>query len=1159
MRGRVGYVDALKILGIGHSKVLDSISRLLGGVVLVATAAVGQPGLLALLAVRDELVSQTKKLLTGLGQRTRGATGKDRTELLVAAHTVVGVNAYFEALRDVEMPVDVTRLQLTSDEELALAGSAREAGSRKLVETLLRLPLPLPTPYRPYEQNLLDMQVRYFEISQRLIEFISGLALWDQMDESRQSAFRKAVMKSVPSVAIKRYEEGFRQLSVDCPEFSTWMSLADSAASRASIMRIETELDIGFTGLRRLLESLQPERQTAEWPSRLSMAYLAQLDRPIAEISPSEAVAGLTVPTLGAGYVTPRFRVAQYDVDARPAEDGWWAGAMECLDIEWFLAGYLTSPTAVEVPLVVLGQPGSGKSSLTKVLAASLPPEEYLPVRVELRRVAADARVQDQIESALREATGEHMEWPQLVREAGDVLPVVMLDGFDELLQSTGVSHSDYLEQVRDFQRREADQGRRVAVIVTSRTVVASRVRFPASTAMVIIEPFDNSQIEQWLTAWNGANASYLAQSGLDPLPVDAVLTHRDLAEQPLLLLMLAFYDAVGNSLQHHQAKLGRADLYEGLLARFVDREIDKLHQGLDVDQRQLQVNGELHQLSVAAFAMFNRGKKSVAEQELDADLAQLLPEGSAAPDTAGRMALSLSRSQLAVARFFFIHKSQARVDETRLNTYEFLHATFGEYLVARLVRNTLIRLVNLSQADVPGLSLRSRSGVVDDDLWDLLSFTPLSDDSQTVAFLAELIGQLEENLAARLRGILQALFLASLRHRHQRYGEYEPRRMDIPVRHATYSVNLLILSVLAADGPLEATTLFATQDRAADAWRRFALLWRSQLDPASWDGLINTLEVMRAPDGKASDLLIRYERSRQTKPLEHFSTIDWLGTAQEDTRPMEHIQRTRITVERAARQAAFLYMPELDLLLHALQPLLQRNPSTFGNLVRGPDGHLNSVMHATVVALVASVESSADRGGSANLLRYVLSRWADLDIDHIRAKTPTGTGKFSWFDEALAIVSSTQVTHGTNTGSNFVLTPWLEITREEKGSSLGAIQLHLAQAADRDQMTQPFPGLGSLEESYASINPVELAESDADFIAQVYQLANESDLSEWASTQGLITLTLLPDNKLRKIRGEDFEFVISNSSSAHARSTLLSGIINRYNTEPEEGADASK
>ena len=39
------------------------------------------------------------------------------------------------------------------------------------------------------------------------------------------------------------------------------------------------------------------------------------------------------------------------------------------------------------------------------------------------------------------------------------------LDGFDELLQATGVSQSDYLDRVVRFQQREADQGRPVAVL----------------------------------------------------------------------------------------------------------------------------------------------------------------------------------------------------------------------------------------------------------------------------------------------------------------------------------------------------------------------------------------------------------------------------------------------------------------------------------------------------------------------------------------------------------------------------------------------------------------------------------------------------------------------------------------------------------------------
>ena len=47
----------------------------------------------------------------------------------------------------------------------------------------------------------------------------------------------------------------------------------------------------------------------------------------------------------------------------------------------------------------------------------------------------------------MRGATREHLTWPDLVAAAGDALPVVMLDGFDELLQATGVSQSDYLEK----------------------------------------------------------------------------------------------------------------------------------------------------------------------------------------------------------------------------------------------------------------------------------------------------------------------------------------------------------------------------------------------------------------------------------------------------------------------------------------------------------------------------------------------------------------------------------------------------------------------------------------------------------------------------------------------------------------------------------------
>jgi hypothetical protein len=54
-----------------------------------------------------------------------------------------------------------------------------------------------------------------------------------------------------------------------------------------------------------------------------------------------------------------------------------------------------------------------------------------------------------------------------------------LLDGFDKLVQATGAAQSDYLEKITLFQQREAVHGRLAAVIVTSRTAVADRVRVP--------------------------------------------------------------------------------------------------------------------------------------------------------------------------------------------------------------------------------------------------------------------------------------------------------------------------------------------------------------------------------------------------------------------------------------------------------------------------------------------------------------------------------------------------------------------------------------------------------------------------------------------------------------------------------------------------------
>lgn len=957
MRRQIKYEDAVRVLGGGDSRVLDAVDGLLGVVIVAAAAGTGRPELLAFLHGRDELVKQTQRLLSRISQRVRGTQGKSRTELLVAAHAIVAINAYFEVLSEVNPQIVLEklvqtassdkptkkRIKLAPSDELIIMGVPQSSQSRKLVEAVLDMPLPIPAAHRAYESVVADMRLKYREMSKNLIDFVEALALWGDLTGRQRIELNTMLLEELPSSAAVRYDEDFRRLATDCPEFQMWMYLTDSAATRSVI-------ETGLVGLQETLDSLVASRKSSEWPSRLARAYRPELRKPIIDTSPGEVYAGLGIPPLVDAYVGPWFRPTEYDSDARPAEESWWTNIPLCTDIAKFIAGHLTSPTATEVPLVILGHPGSGKSLFTKMLAARLPAEEYLPIRVELRRVAADKRIKDQIEAALSDVTNEIMEWSDLARAAGDTLPVVLLDGFDEILQATKVSRSDYLLQVQEFQRREAEQGRRLAVVVTSRIIVADRIQFPEGTVLVRLEPFADEQISRWLEVWNGVNEAYFQQHKLQRLLPESVLLHRDLASQPLLLLMLALYDADGNALQHDSGKLARSELYERLVAKFVRREVDKLYTRWDERARHDQTEKELQQLSILAFGMFSRGRKTLSEGNLNNDLLAFMPQDEVDQVSGNQLDHRLSQGELVVGRFFFVHTSQSLVADSYLREYEFLHATFGEYLVARIISLALNRPNKFKSK---GSAIQEPSPeALDDQLWGLLSFEPLTDGSQTIGFLDELIRQLDDGFLLKVRGMLGSLLLNSLKPRLTGYQGYQLRELDVPRRHAIYSINLLILNLLCAQDAVHVSKLFTSEQSPIDKWQSFALLWRSQIETSAWGNLVNALVVSRVTTDKVADLEIRLAVTGNTRQRSRVDAVPWL--------------RSRNVVlpsdlEFMTRQSSFLCMPEMDLLMHAVDPLVRYDTHALGALLTGADGTVRSVINEAIRQNYTSLTEKID------------------------------------------------------------------------------------------------------------------------------------------------------------------------------------------------------
>jgi transcriptional regulator with XRE-family HTH domain len=685
----------------------------------------------------------------------------------------------------------------------------------------------------------------------------------------------------------------------------------------------------------------------------LSNTYRAALSRPI--LADGDAPAGMRLPTLAEGYEDPDFRVRQVAGDDWPSDEAWWADVAVQPRLTEYLEAALKAPDATTAPLVVLGQPGAGKSVLTKILAARLPAAEFLPVRVVLREAPAEGEIQDQLEYAVRAATGLSVGWPAVAQDAGDATPVVLLDGFDELLQATGLSQSDYLARVARFQQREADQGRPLAVLVTSRAAVADRARYPQGAVVVRLEPFRAAQITSWVNRWNRLNAEYLASRGLKQLPARVLARHQALACQPLLLLMLALYDSDANALQLGDA-IDRADpldesaLYEALLTSFAVREVAKDGAGLLPGEIEKRVEQELQRLSLVAFAAINRRRQWVGEAELDSDLTALL--GPAA-DTASQFRTPLTRADVALGRFFFIQRAQAVRDGSRLQAFEFLHATFGEYLAARLAVQLAAELLQQRPALAVGPAF-----VADDLAYALLSYAPLS-SRQVLRFVLGIAGR-QINDDSQCRQLARLLIEVHAQHADRgshRYASYRPTALDVASRQAIYSANLVLLIVTLA-GHVTASQLFPAADDPPGAWHRNALLWRSALNETGWTELAYAFTVRHFLNGDRRDLRIQLasDPPEPREPVDPF----WLYRGPTGPAAQASVQWSRPYWNQLSHKMDVSCGTNDSVVLHAVEPVLTYIGATMMTFLR-TDGQASSVAHDLLSLWLSSTLGSTD------------------------------------------------------------------------------------------------------------------------------------------------------------------------------------------------------
>lgn len=941
----MGYRDALLLLG-GRSTKVTALDRAAKSALALSTGGVSDP-VLSLFGPDTGLISHSAELLDTLKDRLGGDKKHSRaqqTRRLEAAHAIIVVTAFFDALSESNMPLSLSDIDMGAVEQAQIVAESA-VHTQDFMIVLLDNPPPRPTPDLPFDACISKLATWYRSLSIRLLRHLHGLVVWDSLTAAEQGAVTTTASQDVIEPALQNYQRMFAQLAVDSPEMQLWTTQTEHQATRHEVRK-------ALTTVTRLLADL-PAAIPSDTASALARRYDAEIRRPI--FTDADSPEGLNLPKLDDIYLDPKFRVQAVLGQASPASEEWWESAPIRSDLSRYLAGALLTPEATITPLVLLGQPGAGKSTLTKVLAARLPPELFVAVRVELRDVPAELDLQAQIEAAIRANTGYDVNWPTFRATLGCAMPVVILDGYDELLQATGVSQSDYLELVEKFQQRELDLDRPLAVIVTTRTAVADRARYPRGVVALKLENFSEPQVAEWLDTWNRCNADYFARRNLHPLESKTVLTNPDLATQPLLLLMLAMYDADNNALrsqgQADADEFDEARLYEALLTSFARREVRKPMTELRVHERK-SIEHELYVLALVALAMSNRRRQWVTSEELKDDLDALVIRPM---DAAGNFRRPLDTTQLTLGRFFFIQNTKVTQGSEKIQVIQFLHATFGEYLVARLAARLSAQLLAQHAAALVQPTLPD-----DDLLFQFYSFSPLS-SRQTLRFLeARMHEEMGEHLNSMGGLLLRLRELSSLRHYNSLSGKYQPAPTPVPSRYALYSANLVLMALLTKQ-EINVRELFPNSADAPEDWHRLVLLWRSALRENDWADLAQELSVTRTRSSPTEVRELTVRLASRAPYVDDELDPFWLYSVRPNAESDTWWQRTywremahKMSVSGGTNDAVAL---------HALEPVFRSAGPGILTFVEVRKGKAYSVANRLLELLLTSATSSELQG----------------------------------------------------------------------------------------------------------------------------------------------------------------------------------------------------
>jgi predicted NACHT family NTPase len=319
--------------------------------------------------------------------------------------------------------------------------------------------------------------------------------------------------------------------------------------------------------------------------------------------------------------------------------------------------------------LMVLGKPGSGKTTFLKYLAIQCSSGSFLgnliPIFITLRDFAEAKNKASCLEFIIQLLSNSGVTETQASELIKQGKALILFDGLDEVREEDA---NQVINQIREF----SDQHHTNQFVITCR-IAAQEYTFEKFTEVEVAD-FNHQQINRFATKWFQAKDVDLAKQFMQQLQSNPPI--EELATNPLLLTLLCLEFEDSGDFPADRAELYKRGIATLLIKWDAKRGIerrDKVYKKLSVQRKQ----DLLSQIALTTFERKNYFFKQRDVEGYIADYIRNLPDAQTHPE-----ALQVDSEGVLKS----IEAQHGLLVERARGIYSFSHLTFQEYFAARKI-----------------------------------------------------------------------------------------------------------------------------------------------------------------------------------------------------------------------------------------------------------------------------------------------------------------------------------------------------------------------------------------------------------------------------------------------------------------------------------------